>query len=284
MDAAAQRVLDEHAGIEARLADPAVNRDFVLARRLRRCLEALAVPHDRARRLRRVHGDLAEARDLAAADPDWRSEAARLAAEHAELARALRADLAGRDPRDPYDVVLRIQGERTGDGEALVAGLVDGYHRRAAAHGWRAERMDDVESRSVVAAGAALWITGGDTGPAPWALLKAENGLHAAPGFATARVAVLPDPDPLPPPWNEEEIRLDRFCSRMPGAPTSLRAEHLPSGRTFWGVSREHRRAAENALRGLRALLAAERIGPEEPAHRWVRRTDEVVRVVDRFG
>ncbi|MFI6516754.1 PCRF domain-containing protein [Spirillospora sp. NPDC050679] len=283
MDAAAQRVLDEHAGIEARLADPAVNRDFVLARRLRRCLEALAVPHDRARRLRRVHEDLAEARDLAAADPDWRPEVARLTAEHTELARALRADLAGRDPRDPYDAVLLIQGERTDGGEFLVGRLVDGYHRRVAAHGWRAERMDDVEPRSVVAGGAALWITGGDTGPAPWALLKGENGLHATPGSATARVSVLPDLDPFPPPWREEEIRLDLFCTRMPGAPTSMRAEHLPSGRMFWSVSREHRRAAENALRGLRALLAAERIGPEEPAHRWVRRTDEVVRVVGPF-
>ncbi|MGH3240218.1 MAG: hypothetical protein ACRDNL_07545 [Spirillospora sp.] len=62
-----EAIIAEHASLEARLAGPSVHRDFRLARRLRRCLEALEPPHTDALRLRGLRDDLRDARDLARA-------------------------------------------------------------------------------------------------------------------------------------------------------------------------------------------------------------------------
>ncbi|WP_410675930.1 PCRF domain-containing protein [Amycolatopsis sp. cmx-4-68] len=157
-------VLSEHAGRESSLADPAVLRDHLRARRLRRCLAALKPLHVAAVRLRAVEEDLAAAVEL-----EWAAEAERLSAQVAELRDDFAARLALRDPRDPFDVVVFVEGDAR-----CVALLLRRYRDLAVERGWS---VQDLDGRPGPA--AAFAITAREGAEGPWGHSSVRTGSTA---------------------------------------------------------------------------------------------------------
>ncbi|MBE8525318.1 PCRF domain-containing protein [Amycolatopsis sp. H6(2020)] len=244
-------VLSEYAGLESSLAAPAVPRDHLRARRLRRCLAELGPLHAAAVRLRTVEEDLAAAVELG-----WEAEAERLSAQATELRDDLAARLALRDPRDPFDVVVFVEGDAR-----CVALLARRYRDLAEERGWS---VQDLGGRPGPA--AAFAITAREGAEGPWGALKHENGqcgglLGDLPDEASARVTVVPEgldvPDPPP-----QDLRLDLYCTRRPEHPPDVWVTHLPSGIQVRGTGTRSYEAKAAALRQIRALLAAGAPGP----------------------
>ncbi|WP_410611885.1 hypothetical protein [Amycolatopsis sp. lyj-109] len=251
-------VLSEYAGLESSLADTAVLRDHLRARRLRRCLAELGPLHSVAVRLPAVEEDLAAAVELG-----WEAEAERLSAQVAGLRDDLAGRLALRDPRDPFDVVVFVEGDAR-----CVALQASRYRDLAAERGWSVQDLDD-RSGPV----AAFAITAREGAGGPWGALKRENGQYGADGGllggpgdlpdgradeVSARVTVVPEgldvPDPPP-----GDLRLDLYCTRRPEQPPDVWVTHLPSGIQVRGTGTRSFEAKAAALRQIRALLAAGR-------------------------
>lgn len=247
-------VLSEYARLESSLADPAVLRDHLRARRLRRCLAELGQPHAAAVRLRTVEEELAAAVELS-----WEAEAERLSAEAAELRDDLAARLAVRDPRDPFDVVVFVEGDAQ-----CVALLARRHRDLAEERGWSVQDLGGRPGRA-----AALAITAREGAEGPWGALKRESGQYSADGRllgdlsdeASARVTVAPEgPDVSDPP--PEDLRLDLYCTRRPEQPPQVWVTHLPSGIQVRGTGTRSFEAKAAAMRQIRALLAAGVSGP----------------------
>ncbi|MEU6037990.1 PCRF domain-containing protein [Actinomadura sp. NPDC047616] len=259
-----REIIAEYAALDARLCDPAVHRDHGLARLLRRRRDHLRPLYETAVHLRSTRDDLTAAREL-----EWHSEAAALAARSAALQDALSARLAGWDRYDPNDVVLFI--DAVSDDALWLAR----HYQAAARPGWRVTPLDG--RLDAPRPHAVLGITAGEGGPGAWAALKTDNGLHAK-GRALARVTVLPDvPDATADPG---ALTIGLLCTRDPGAPTTIRVDHTPSGIAAFGVNEDQRRARADALRQVHARLAAAALTPADPAYHHIAsaRSGEVTR------
>ncbi|MEW2356011.1 PCRF domain-containing protein [Spirillospora sp. NPDC029432] len=266
----------ECARLEARLAEGAVLRDFLLARYLRRGLRALQPLRGRAVRLRGLREDLAAAREFAAGDPAWTAEAERLAAECRALEARLEAELARWDRYDPHDAVLSIEGEEHGR-RAVAAYYLDFAERLG-------RRMRPLDG-AVGALGRDTYaITGGaDDDPGVWASLKADNGVHLvrAQGEAdkeggagedlAVRVTVHPDAGTgASLPESPADWRIDTLCTRDPREPPSFFITHLPTGASYYGTGADLQEAKGNALRQIAARALAAGVPEDEPAHRFL--------------
>ncbi|GAA4032234.1 hypothetical protein GCM10022247_66570 [Allokutzneria multivorans] len=227
-------VLSEYADLESSLAAPSVLRDHLRARRLRRCLAALAPLHAAVLRLRAVEEDLAAAVEL-----ELRAEAEQLSAQVAELRDDLAARLALRDPRDPLDVIVFIEGDTH-----CVALLAGRYRDLAEERGWTVQDLQGWHGPT-----AAFAVTAREGAEGPWATLKHETE-------ASARVTVVPE-GPDMPTLREDDLRLDHYCTRQPGQPPSVKVTHLPTGIGVRGTGTHPIEARTAALRQIRARLAA---------------------------
>ncbi|GAA2152398.1 PCRF domain-containing protein [Actinomadura napierensis] len=250
-------VTAEYAALEAQLADPRVHRDFRRARRLRRCVEALRPLNEDAVRLRTLLDDLRDVQGPAA-DPAWRAEADRIQREAALLRADLAAAVDARDPLDPYDVIVLIDAE-AGDHRPVQV-VVDAYREDARVRGWRVEHLYNDPPPHW----AMLGIGAGEEGPGPWSVLKNGAGPRAvrtADGPGAAHVTVLPDAEPAP--VDPRDVRIDLYCTREPGAQTTLRVLHEPTGIGAYGRDPVPARAQANAMRVVWAQLAATESAPE---------------------
>jgi peptide chain release factor 1 len=254
-------VLSEYAGLESSLADPAVLRDHLRARWLRRCLAELGPLRAAAVRLRAVEEDLTAAVEL-----EWATEVERLSAQAAELRADLAARSALRDSPDSFDVIVFVEGDAR-----CVALLARRHRALAQERGWSVHDLHGGPGPT-----AAFGITAREGADGPWAVLKGENGQYGADGGllsgrgdlpvtrtgeASALVTVVPEGLDVPdsPP---EDLRLDLFCTRQPEQPPNVWVTHLPSGIRVRGTGTHPSQAEAAALRQLRALLAAGAAGP----------------------
>src|SRR5690348_101293 len=99
----------EYADVERQLSDPAVHSDQNAARRLGRRFAELSPIIAAANELDAAQGDLAAARELAAEDPAFATEADTLTVRITELEARLRELLLPKDPNDGKDVILEIK-------------------------------------------------------------------------------------------------------------------------------------------------------------------------------
>src|SRR3990170_2625228 len=93
-------LLDEYLELEKRLADPAIHADQNTARRGGRRFAELAPPHRAAGEPEQARADLQAARELAAEDPSFATEADAIAAQLPALEGRLAELLIPRDPHD----------------------------------------------------------------------------------------------------------------------------------------------------------------------------------------
>jgi peptide chain release factor 1 len=295
-------LLDEYAELEARLADPAIHADQAEARRVGRRFAELSPIAKAAAERAQVREDLVAARELAAEDPTFATEAAALEERLPAIEEKLAELLAPRDPDDGKDVILEIKAGEGGEESALFAGdLLRMYLRYAEQRGWVTEVLDTQESdlggyKDVAVAVKTRGVPEGGYGV--WSRLKWEGGVHRVQRVpatesqgrihtSAAGVLVTPEAEETEVSIDPNDLRIDVFRSSGPGGQSvnttdsAVRITHLPSGIV---VSCQNERSQlqnkDRAMRMLRAKLA--QLAQEQAAAAASDARKAQVRTVDR--
>ncbi|WP_042373554.1 peptide chain release factor 1 [Streptacidiphilus neutrinimicus] len=300
---AVEELLNEHATLEERLADPAVHADPATARQLSKRYAELT-PITRAYRDWRQAGeDIETARELAADDPDFYAEIKSLEAQREELTERLRLLLVPRDPSDDKDVLLEVKAGEGGEESALFAGdLLRMYLRYAEKMGWKAEIIDSNESDlgGYKDVQVAVKYRGGNPEPGQgvWARLKYEGGVHRVQRVpatesqgrihtSAAGVLVTPEAEEVEVEINANDLRIDVYRSSGPGGQSvnttdsAVRITHLPTGIVASCQNEKSQlQNKEQAMRILRSRILAALQEEADAAASDARRSQ--VRSVDR--
>ena len=247
-------LVEEHAELEERLADPGIHADQGLAKRLNQRYAELSAIVRTYREWQQLGDDVEAARELAAEDPAFGEEAETLAARREVAEERLRQLLVPRDPNDAKDAILEIKSGEGGEESALFAGdLLRMYTRYAERRGWKVDPIDATESdlggyKSVTVAVKAR--TGAGTpepGTTPYALLKFEGGVHRVQRVpvtesqgrvhtSAAGVLVMPEAEQVDVEINDNDLRIDVYRSSGPGGQSvnttdsAVRITHVPTG------------------------------------------------------
>ncbi|TCC42817.1 peptide chain release factor 1 [Kribbella capetownensis] len=299
---AVQTLKAEYAELERQMSDPALHSDQANARRVGKRYAALAPVVRTYDEWLQTADDIGAAKELAAEDPAFAEEAAKLTARREELAERLQVLLVPRDPSDDKDAILEIKAGEGGDESALFAGdLLKMYLKYAESQNWKTEVLDSAESdlggyKSITVAVKAKGTP--EHGEAPYAKLKFEGGVHRVQRVpvtesqgrihtSAAGVLVLPEAEDVDVEIDQNDLRIDVFRSSGPGGQSvnttdsAVRITHLPTGIV---VSMQNEKSQlqnrEQAMRVLRArLLAAAQEAADQEASD-ARRSQ--IRTVDR--
>ena len=242
---------EEHADVEARLADPDVFADQARYTELARRHKELDAIVTRSRELRRRLDDAATARELAAEltgeDRDaMRAEAAEADAEAERLTGELEVLLLPKDPNEGRNVIVEIRGAEGGEEANLFArdlfGMYQGYAQR---RGWKLEVLNADPSDM----GGYNEITFVVSGDGAWTRLKHEGGPHRVQRVpvtesqgrihtSSATVTVLPEADEVEVDIDPNDLQVDYYRSSGPGGQSvnttdsAVRLTHKPTGVT----------------------------------------------------
>jgi peptide chain release factor 1 len=295
--AAVQALLDQHAELENRLADPSLHADPDAARKVGRRYGELSRIVRVVRELDRARNDISAARELAAEDPAFATEADTLADRIPHLETELADLLLPRDPHDDSDVVMEIKSGEGGAESALFASdLLRMYLRYAERRGWKAEVLDATESD--LGGYKDVTVSLKSTQSGVWERLKFEGGVHRVQRVpvtessgrihtSAAGVLAYPEPDDVEIELDDKDLRIDVYRSSGPGGQSvnttdsAVRITHLPTGVV---VSCQNEKSQiQNRIRATAVLRARLQALAEEKAQQEAseqRRSQ--VRTVDR--
>ncbi|MDP5276806.1 peptide chain release factor 1 [Chengkuizengella axinellae] len=161
-----------------------------------------------------------------------------------ELEDKIQILLLPKDPNDDKNVIVEIRGAAGGDEAALFAGdLYRMYTRYADLQGWKTEILE----ANVNDLGGFKEIIFMVKGKGAYSKLKFESGAHRVQRVpttesggrihtSTATVGVLPEAEEVEIEINDNDIRVDTFCSSGAGGQSvnttksAVRVTHVPTG------------------------------------------------------
>jgi peptide chain release factor 1 len=298
---AVTELLNEHAELEKKMADPAVHADPAVAKKYGRRYAELSPIVATYTAWSHADDDVAAATELGDEDHSFRAEIPALEVVRDELAQKLRHLLIPRDPLDDKDVIVEIKAGEGGQESALFAGdLLRMYLRYAERQGWKTEVLESQESDlgGYKDVSIAVKARHAEPGAGVWARLKYEGGVHRVQRVpvtesqgrihtSAAGVLVLPEAEDVEIDLNPNDIRVDVFRSSGPGGQSvnttdsAVRLTHLPTGIV---VSCQNEKSQlqnkDSAMRILRARLLA--VAQEEAEKDAADARRSQVRTVDR--